>query len=135
MFSHPLSILGYVFLVIGWFFLLDGGVNSLNVGMGEIERQMRYLNNLKGEAEVVNFHTLWIASGLIMSGGICVIAGILARGFEKLTPTRKSSYDEPLSTSDKTSPEDMTSSRNEDDDINRTAIDVLWTMLKKSKSS
>ncbi|MHA6646373.1 hypothetical protein [Mesorhizobium sp. A623] len=62
MFSHPAAILGFIVMAIGWLMLVGGGASGFQF-------------EPRG---IVNFHTLWIASGLIMTGGTLVVGGVVA---------------------------------------------------------
>jgi hypothetical protein len=68
MFSHPSAIIGYILAAIGWFLLATGGASDVGYGARGI----------------INFHTLWIASGLILSGGMLIVAGVVAGGMQRI---------------------------------------------------
>lgn len=64
MFRHPATIGGTIIMVLGWMLLLGGGVSdSAFAGRG-----------------IVNFHTLWIATGMILTGCTFIVAGLIAQG-------------------------------------------------------
>lgn len=66
MFSHPVTILGGIVMVLGWVVLIGGGASDASGVL---------------PMAVVNFHALSIGSGMILTGGFLGISGVFAKGF------------------------------------------------------
>jgi hypothetical protein len=64
MFSHPATVFGFLIAAGGWFWLLFG----VSVDSPMLERP------------VFNFHSAYIAGGLMAFGYVLIIAGVVARG-------------------------------------------------------
>jgi hypothetical protein len=70
MFGHPVTLLGYVVAVGGWYLLLAG------VGSGSEVY----------DREIINLHSMAIAENIISLGYVLVFSGIIAKAFGQAAP-------------------------------------------------